>query len=458
MDGLSFNLDPAGKLPLYEQLYRAISTEITRGRLAPGTRLPSRRALCERLGVSGQTVSSALDLLKAEGFLRGEARRGLFVEEGLSVPPPGMPRREAATPAPAPPRYDFSPQGADLGLFPYRAWAGLVRGALLGEPGLLSKGDAKGEESLRRALCTFLYEYRGVRAGPREVVIGAGVEHLLGVLACLLPPASRVACEDPGFPGAYSAFARAGLVPVPVALDDQGMRVDLLRDSGAAAAYVTPAHQFPLGLSMPAGRRTELLRWAEEAPWRYVIEDDYDSEFRHSSRPLPALKGMGNGARTVYVGTFSRSLAPGIRIAYMVLPETLARRYEDMGLRGGDHVSRFEQSAMAGLLTSGQYARHLRRAGLAYRKRCDALCAELLRIPGAMVSGHEAGLHFLFGIQGRAEDGLIEKAAPAGIPLRGLASYCREASLPPRLVLGYAGLRDEDVTPAVAALREAWGV
>jgi GntR family transcriptional regulator/MocR family aminotransferase len=458
MDNLTFALHPQGDIAMYEQLYRQIVAEMMQGRLRSGMRMPSRRALSRHLGISEQTVNTAFDLLISEGYLRAEPRRGLFVEELLPLSQPTAQKEEMETKPLAEPAFDFSPQGADIHLFPYKTWARLIRETLYTQPELLSKGEAKGEFSLRASLCSFLYQYRGVQSRARDMVIGSGVDHLLGVLSAILPTNSIIACEDPGYREAARAFERAGHTALPIGMDEQGVSADSLEECIADLAYLTPAHQFPLGLSMPAGRRTELLHWAEEKDGRFLIEDDYDSEFRYLSRPLPALKGMGDGNRTVYIGTFSRSLAPGIRIAYMILPGELTGRYESAGLRSGDAVSRFEQRAMARFVGEGHYAHHLRRAGNVYLKRCRSLCGLLAEIPGSFIKGQEAGLHFLFGIHGKSEEELIIKAEQAAIPLKGLSSYCRLSRLEAALVLGFAGIREDQVPPAVSALRTAWAI
>ncbi len=458
MDDLTYALEPESGVPLYEQLYRFIARDITQGRLQGGIRLPSRRALSRHMGISEQTVNNALDLLKAEGFLRSESRRGCFVEELLPLAqtrsfPSSVRQKEVSEPV-----YDFSPQATDVQLFPAKTWSRLIRETLIMEPELLNKGDAKGEYSLRTALSSFLYQYRGVRCGADNLIIGSGVDHLIGTLGMLLERPTLVACEDPGYPEAARALERLGHIPLHLEMDEQGIKPSMLLQSGANLAYLTPAHQFPTGQSMPAARRTELLTWAEEGGERYLIEDDYDSEFRYASRPLPALQGMGGGERTVYIGTFSRSLAPGIRIAYMALPPGLKKRYDALGLRSGDSVSRFEQGAMARLVSEGHYTRHLRRACNVYRKRCQALYGQLAQIPGVSIKGHEAGLHFTIGIVGKSEEELIASADSMGIPLRGLSSYCRYAELPPALVMGFGGIRDDQVDDAATALRKAWKV
>ncbi len=271
----------------------------------------------------------------------------------------------------------------------------------------------------------------------------------------LISPHSRIALEDPGYLEAAGAFSRQGHISLPIPLDEQGPDLDALAASQAQLLYITPSHQFPTGISMQAARRTALLHWAK-AGSRYLIEDDYDSEFRYASRPLPALQGMDGGQQVIYIGTFSRSLAPGLRVAYMALPPPLLAQYEDIRLRSGDAVSRFEQHALALLISQGHYARHLRRAGNVYQKRCRRLCDFLLQIPGASISGQDAGLHFLFSIKDRQEQELIHRAAQAGIPLKGLHDYSANARLPQALVLGFAGLSDSTLDEAVAALRQAW--
>lgn len=455
---LTFALDETSSLPLYQQLYLRLVDEITAGRLSAGARLPSRRVLASHLGISQQTVLNASDLLLSEGYVHTKARQGLYVADILPMSPV-----RAARPRPLPqkkkePRFDFSTQGADIRLFPYQIWARLIREVLYQEPWLMSKGDARGEGSLREALGDFLYQYRGAHCQAEDVVIGSGVDQLLGVLGQLIEKKQLVACEDPGYPEAALAFLRAGHKVAHLPLDEQGMQMDALAASGASLAYLTPAHQFPTGISMPAGRRSEMLRWAQAREGRYLIEDDYDSEFRYQSRPLPALQGMDGGRRTIYIGTFSRSLAPGIRVAYMALPPDLSARYQALGLRSGDAVSRFEQRALARLVAEGHYSRHLRRAGSAYQRRIAQLSQALEQLPGLRLRGQQAGLHFLLEVAGQTEEELIQKAADAGIPLRGLSEFCQQAILPPALVLGFAGLSDEQVAPAALALQTAWGL
>lgn len=458
MRDLTYQLDPALDHPMYEQLYRQIARDILQGRLPGGSRLPSRRVLSAHLGISGQTVDSALDLLKAEGFVRSSARSGYFVEDILPLPDTPKPSGSARPAAQAPPRHDFSPQSTDIQLFPYRVWTQLIRETLLRESELMNRGHPQGEPGLRQALASFLYQYRGVRTQAEQLVISSGVDQLLATVAALFDQPQLVACEDPGYVEARRVFGRSIHRVCALPLDEQGLPITALEASGAQLVYLTPAHQFPTGISMPAGRRAELLHWAARGEGRYLIEDDYDSEFRYTSRPLPALQGMDAHSRVIYMSTFSRTLAPGVRIAYMALPEDLRRRYQALQLRSGEAVSRYEQRAMARLLEEGHYTRHLRKASRVYQRRCEALCGLLQALPGAWLMGQEAGLHFLFGVDGRSEEALIQPAAAMNIPLQGLRQHCQAARPRPALVLGFGGLTDSELVPAVGALRAAWGL
>lgn len=447
-----------GTLPLYEQLYRHIAGEIRAGRLAENTRLPSKRAMVEHLHISLNTVESAYQLLVSEGYVVSLPRRGYFVRKVQPLPaqaPPPALKRES--PAPAAPRFDLSTSSVDSGLFPFKLWARLMRETLRDAPDLLKKGDARGDLSLRSTLSQFLYQYRGVRAEEDSLLVGAGVDYLLYVLFCLLPGGVTVAAEDPGYQGAYRLGQRHGANVIPLPMDDMGIRMDALEASGATVAFVTPSHQFPMGLTMPVGRRTALIEWARRHD-AYIVEDDYDSEFRHLSRPIPALQGLGGQEHVVYIGTFSRSLAPSMRIAYMVLPPRLMDRWRALFQQGGDTVSRFEQQTLARFIAGGHYARHLRRAGSAYTRRCQALCAAIQKaLPSARIRGAEAGLHFLVSCPPLSAEEMAARALKKGLHLHTLQEYCHTATpLPSTVLMGFAGLKDEDVPLVAQALREAW--
>lgn len=325
---LTTALDASSGVPLYEQLYRSLAREMRSGTLAAGTRMPGKRRLAAELSVSVNTVDAAYQMLAAEGYLESRERSGFYVQEYLALPsrPAGGPE-QPAPPKPEPPvlpvRYDLSTRGVDPELFPFRTWARLQKELLYSSPQLLTHGDAQGDPALRQALAEYLSEYRGVQCGPHQIVVGAGLEYLLGLLAPLLPGPAAV--ETPGYPRALQVLQNNGVHCCCLPVDEDGLSVEALNRSDAAVCYVTPSHQFPTGVTMPAGRRAELLHWAARRPGgRYIIEDDYDSEFRFDTRPLPSLQGMaGADGPVVYLSTCSRSLAPSIRIAYMVLPEHL---------------------------------------------------------------------------------------------------------------------------------------
>ena len=459
MENVTFKLQSDDKKPLYEQLYRYIIGEIEAGRLKNGEKLPSKRAIGAHLGISQSTVETAYGMLAAEGYIRAKAKSGYYVSADLYRP---TSRQTVAKPPVADgirtaPRYDFSTGAVDTGVFPYASWARLSREVVSGNTQLLQRGEASGDPAFRQALCEFLREYRGVRCDADQIIVGAGLEYLLNVLVQVLPETSVYGLEDPGYLAAWQVLRNHGRQIRMIPLDESGLREDQLRQSGATVAFVTPSHQFPMGSTMPVSRRAALLAWAGEGEDRFIVEDDYDSEFRYASRPIPAMQSLDDGGKVIYVGTFSRSIAPSIRVAYLVLPRRLLPVYEQRLGFAASTVSRFEQQTLAAFLDRGLYARHLRRAANLYRKKQQLLLEELEKMEGVTVSGAQAGLHFLLTIPGKSEQWLVERARAAGVPVRGLSGYCRECTCPEStLVLGFAGLTLEEIPAAAKALREAF--
>ncbi len=449
-----FTLAFQDKTPLYDQLYRYVVARIRSGELTEGERVPSKRALAEHLGVSLTTVEKAYGLLTAEGYLEALPRSGFRVASSLAAIPAPAPRRMAVERRREALDECFSTAAVDTSVFPFSTWAKLSREAVYENPELLQRGEGQGDWPLRDALADFLHQYRGVDCTPEQVVLAAGLEGIMWILLQLLPRAV-FGLEDPGYGSLRRLLDNLGREWAPVAVDDRGVAIQALEASGADVAYVTPSHQFPLGITTPAGRRSELLRWAYARPGRYLIEDDYDAEFRYASRPIPAMQGMDVGGRVLYVGTFSRTIAPSIRMAYLILPPELLEVYHNRFGHASATVSRFEQEALCRFLTSGAYGRHLRRVGNLYRRRRDALCAALSG--WGEIRGAEAGLHLLFTLPGREESDLVARAAQAGYRVRGLGEYCMGPDpLPGTLALGFAGLPEERAAKAVEELKRAF--
>ena len=461
---LTAALDAASDVPLYEQLYRSLAAEMRTGAVPAGTRMPGKRRLAAELSVSVNTVDAAYQMLAAEGYLEARERSGFYVQEYLALPEsaaPAAPPKAEAVPKKRPIRYDLSTRGVDPGLFPFRTWARLQKELLYSSPQLLTHGDAQGDVELRQALADYLEEYRGVRCTAEQVVVGAGMEYLLSLLAPLLP--GKTAVENPGYQRAKQVLENNGVACCCLPVDADGLSVEAWSGSGAAVCYVTPSHQFPTGVTMPAGRRTELLHWASRCPGqRYIIEDDYDSEFRFDTRPLPSLQGMaGADGPVVYLSTCSRSLAPGIRIAYMVLPRQLLPAWRAKYRIYSGTVSRFEQQTQARFIREGYFTRHLARERVAYKARRDALAASLRAAfaPDELtLTGLHTGLHLLASLKNAPPDAALHAAAKAqGVALSQLSEYDLtggEQDFSGTFVLGYGSLSEASFPEAGETLRK----
>lgn len=465
---LTYHLDPHSDQPLYEQLYRAVRADIMSGALAGGERLPSKRQLAANLRVSQITVETAYGQLLAEGYIASESRRGYFVQAQLAVPSPVKSAVvvPAAQNAPSPDTgclYDFRTNIVDNGCFPFSTWARLSRSVLSEySDRLLRATDPCGAAELREQIARYLRDFRGINISPDNILVGAGSEYLMQLVIQLLGRDRVYGLENPGYRKLYQIFAATGTAVKPLPLDKNGLRVDELAKSDASVVYLTPSHHFPLGTVMPVQRRLEILRWASAAPDRYIIEDDYDSEFRYASRPIPALGELDRAGRVVYVNTFAKSLAPGLRIGYLVLPDALMARYRERFSLYSSTVPSFEQHTLAAFLRTGAFERHISRSRKVYQARRDALLAALARELADLpheVSRSEAGLHLLLHMRdGMRERELIERAAAVGVRVYGLSAYYTPPVTPPKatLVLGYAGLTEAQIDAACALLRQAW--
>ena len=323
-------LDLKAKTALYEQIYAYIRREIRNGSLKAEERLPSTRVLAENLKVSRSTTQMAYDQLLAEGYLVSRPYRGYFVsriEELVEGGQPGEPEMATSEPKGLDCRIDFSPRGIDLDSFPYNIWRKLSRNTLVDDnKEMFHSGNHQGEPGLREAIRSYLHSARGVNCSAEQIIVGAGSEYLLMLLAQILGGDLKIAMENPTYKQAYRVFCSLGYSVTPVEMDGKGMDPVLLEKSGADVAYVMPSHQFPTGVVMTVGRRQELLKWASGGA-RYLIEDDYDSEFRYRGKPIPALQGMDRQGKVIYLGTFSKCIAPAIRVSYLVLPPELLKIY-----------------------------------------------------------------------------------------------------------------------------------
>ena len=435
---------------LRAQVEDGIRAAVREGRLRAGAALPSTRALAADLGVTRRVVVEAYDQLVAEGYVTARQGAGTVVS---AVP------RAAAPPAPAAagpdPIVDFRPGRPDPALFPRAAWARATRAALAGlGPAELAEVDRRGLAGLRAALAEYLGRVRGVAAPPDRIVVCAGFGHAVDLLVRVLP-GHRFAVEDPGYPAPRAPVGREGRPVDAVPVDADGLVVAALRRTAARVAVVTPAHQSPTGVALSPRRRTELVAWARAVDG-YVVEDDFDAEFRYDRRPVGALQGLAPD-RVVHCGSTAKTVAPGLRLGWMVLPEALVDDVVALRADTDGATSALLQATFAHLLASGDLDRHLRRSRRVYRTRRDAVVAAVGRwLPGATVGGIAAGLTVVVDLPG----GVDERAVVAAAARRGVGVYPRAAYLArpgragPGLVLGYGAVAPERAEAGVRLLGE----
>ncbi len=486
---LAITLDTQAAWPLHRQLYEELRQSILAGRLAPGQRVPSTRALATSLGVSRATVTQSYEQLLSEGYFQAVAGSGTFVGRHLPddlLRPAAVKAavRVARTARPAVPlssygasladAESFEPPGHESPInfrhgrpafdaFPLRQWRRLLlRHCRAGQRAMLDYAqNSLGYEPLREAIAGHLARSRAVVCQADQVIIVSGSQQALDLITrVLVERGETVAMEDPGYLGARRAFLAQGAKLLPVPVDAAGMKVEYLMARPAAKPkliHVTPSHQFPTGAVLSLPRRLELLAWAAQSG-AMIVEDDYDSEYRYGSRPIPALQGLDQSASVIYVGTFSKMMFPALRLGYMVVPQSVARVLARAKWLADRHASMLEQYALADFINEGHLERHLRRMRTLYDRRRQALVRALTLHFGERVEimGESAGMHLTARLETKLSDEeIMRRAEQAGVGLVSARPYFLKSRWKNEFIFGYASLSERRIQEGVRRLAQA---
>lgn len=488
---ITVNFDERGDRGLCEYLYLSIKNQILQGILRADEKLPSKRSLASHLGISVITVQNAYGQLISEGYIYSIEKKGFFVtdillgksdsvfggtgngnlwEQGMSVNSVSAADLVDDSKTLAPVNSigesdfftDFRSNSTSYEKFPFSLWAHTMRKVLnSGDEKLLQRVGVKGIYELRRSIADYLREFRNMNVKPEQLVIGAGTESLYSMVVQLLGQGKVYAVENPGYHKVAGVFRMNGAGTKPVMIDSQGINPAGLEKIKADVVHVSPAHHFPTGIVMPVRRRQELLAWADGAPDRFIIEDDYDSEFRFNGKPLPTLQSADMGGRVIYINSFSKTLAPSFRMSYMVLPENLLPDFDEKFGFYSCPVSAFEQYTLSEFIRDGFYGKHIIRMKNFYRNLRNELIRALenSRISGKMIiKEEEAGLHFLLSVKSdESSDVIKNKLQKKNINLPLLRDFYY--GTPPDdieniFVINYSGIRKERIAETVKRIEE----
>ncbi len=444
---LTYHMDGRGKLSRYDYLYRCIKDDILSGQLKPGEKLPSKRTLAAHLNLAVVTVANAYAQLVAEGYLYTREKRGYFVssvEADRVVRAQPEPEQESVGDSWL---LDLWGSGSGTEGFPFSVWARLTRRVLTdGGERLLRATPHNGVLELRQAIAQHLHQFRGITVRPEQIVVGAGTEYLYNLLVQLLGRELVYGLEDPGYSKGKKIYTLNGARCILFPVDDDGIPPEILEGSECQVLHISPNHQFPTGVVTPISRRQRMLRWAGEEKGRYIIEDDYDSEFRFTGRPIPPLQNIDKEGCVIYINTFSRSLVPSLRISYMVLPPSLLGQYQQKLGFYSCTVPAIEQYTLAHFLDEGYFESHINRMKVFYRNRRDQVIGAIQASSLAgrcQVLRSDAGLHFLLKLDTEQPDRILaEKAKAQNIRLSFLSDHQRLANKAQEhtLVINYSGL------------------
>ncbi|MFO7969866.1 MAG: PLP-dependent aminotransferase family protein [Bacillota bacterium] len=462
---ITFYFDKTKQIPLYEQLYNYLKNAIEKNELKANEKLPSKRKLSKHLKISQTTVETAYMQLLAEGYIKSIPRVGYFVLANLNFPKKRKSKNNSKIINTQKPkyRYDFKTNRVDAKSFPYQKFAKIERDIILDRlDKTINEIDFFGLYSLREKIADILFAYRGIEALPEQIVIGSGSEHLISLLVLLLGRDNFFLTEDPTYKKNYLLYQEYGAKVSSCNLDEFGISIKGLKRSNANIVHITPSHQFPSGIITPISRRIELLNWARKLSDRFIIEDDYDSEFRFSGNPIPALKVLDEYDKVIYMNSFSKSISPSFRVSFMVLPNKLVKRYRESFAYFSCSVPIITQLSLEEFIASNEFEKHLNRMKNIYKTKRDKLISELEETFSDKIEilGSDSGLHFLVKIKTNLlEKELIDLAKSQGIRVYGLneffinKQFVNEESI---LVFGYSHLQLSDFEPAIKLLKQAW--
>lgn len=450
---------------LYEEIYDYLKNEIIAGNLKYQEKLPSKRNMASHLSVSVNTVDAAYGQLMAEGYVESIPKKGYFVceidtyfqSEKRAVPEKRSAKSEFETV-----KIDFSPNAIDQRIFPYDAFRKIFKATFNEyDLNLLNKPDIQGEPDLRKALVDLLYRSRGVICSEDQIIIGSGTDHLLQRLDLLWGRNKEIILENPVYLKAYHIFEKMGNQVISVDIDEKGIRIEPLMKHKNAAIYITPSHQFPLGMSMPIDRRIKLLNVANQEEGIYIIEDDYDSEFRYNEKPLPSLQSIDKNGKVIYIGTFSKSIAPSMRISYMVLPETLLKTYLEIADQISSPVSSLEQKMIAAFIADGFFEKHVNKMRKVYKEKRITLMNALHQLGDQVsVTGENAGHHLLVQLgNGMTEETMCCRAMNLGVKVYPVSPYFIHGvskNHQSMVLLGYGSLTEAEIYAGISLLKKAW--
>ena len=467
MTELMIPLDNDSARPLYQQIYEYIRKEIADGKISCGEKLPSTRLLAKHLLLSRSTVETAYEQLFAEGYIEARDRRGYYASDisKLYLEGAGQKERKSRIPVRTEEKENykvvFSPEGSEMGCFPYGVWRKISKELLSGDdPELFLSGEPAGERKLRGAVCRYLYHARGVNASPEQIVVGAGNEYLLILLAQILGEKKRVAMENPTYLKAYYTFSHMHYDICAIEMDGGGILLEEVEREKPDIVYTMPSHQFPMGAVMPMKRRLELLHWALGGE-RYIIEDDHDSEFRYRGKPIPSLQGIDRKGSVIYMGTFSKSISPSLRVSYMVLPEGLLERYRKNCGFYASTVPKEQQLKLTAFFNQGHFERYLNRMRGVYKGKHDYLLGLLRKEPWVhKIYGDNAGMHLLVEVDSLlSQEDIVNRAKENGVVVYTLEEYQIPGSVLkekeyPTLLLGYGALTEKEMQYGVEVLGE----
>ncbi len=460
---IAIHLHKDSKEPVYMQLYHYFKTDILSGKIEAGTKLPSIRYLASVLNISKNTVIDAYQQLWTEGYVESKEKSGYRVVALPSYEYMKTQKKTVETESPvehASYSLDFHYGDIDGPNFPINAWKKTMKSVMEDNSyNWMKYGHKQGELTLREELVGYLYRSRGIQTTANNLVITAGTEHLIHLVLSLMDKkALCIGMEEPGYDGVRNVFKERGvpIQPIPV-LEEDGHDLSALLKSSCNLTYVTPSHQFPIGRIMPISKRIELLKWAEKRDG-FILEDDYDSEFRFQGSPIPSMKANDQQDRVIYLGTFSKAFLPSLRISYMILPDVLLEKWKKQSRMDSQSSSPFLQQALARFIQNGEFERHIKRMRKVYERKYTFLVQCLKGYMGEKVEviGEQAGLHLLIRVPSKKEESCIREAERIGIKIYSTKPYYTEKKTCYPLLLGFGGLEEKEIEEGIQHLSRAW--